>query len=94
MSKYCNQREDVPKEDHFAIIEFSSIYIEGDERSRTCPGHGYPARNEPVSKYIAFTDQEEWANEVGRRTKRDDKNFVALRVKMAVVDMQVTVKVE
>lgn len=49
---------DLPRGQHWAIIEFTSIYIPGDERSRTNPGHGYPASNEEVSVYTAFTDEE------------------------------------
>lgn len=89
--KYCNTSSDVPKDEHYAIIEFSSIYIPGDERSQTNPGHGYPASSEPVSHYIAFTDKEAWQAEVVEKTNRKD-NFVALHVRPAQVKIQVTVE--
>ncbi len=38
---------------------FSTIYIPGDERSRTNPGHGYPESNEPVVRYTVFESREE-----------------------------------
>jgi hypothetical protein len=48
--------DDVPIGPHFAVIIYGkrSIYIEGDERSRTAPGHGYPAHTE------RFDDIEHW----------------------------------
>ncbi len=53
-----------PKAPHFAIILFKtdSVYIEGDERSRTNPGHGYPGGTETFStnEYYAFDRREEW----------------------------------
>lgn len=44
---------DVPNEPHFAVIIYKSqsVYIEGDERSRTNPGHGYPAHTETYSTF-------------------------------------------
>jgi hypothetical protein len=32
----------IPQEEHFAVVYSDSIFIPGDERSRTNPGHGYP----------------------------------------------------
>lgn len=37
-----------PKGPHFAILTFGSVHTAGDERSRTHPGHGYPASSESV----------------------------------------------
>jgi hypothetical protein len=33
---------------HFAVIVYktSSVFVPGDERSKECPGHGYPAHTE------------------------------------------------
>ena len=41
----------------YAVIVERSVYIPGDERSRTNPGHGYPAtteyfQNSLVSLYL------------------------------------------
>ncbi|QXV74025.1 hypothetical protein [Rhizobium phage RHEph12] len=52
--------------EHFAVLEFVSVHIPGDERSRTNPGHGYPATNESYTKFHVFTSQaslEEWLAE-------------------------------
>jgi hypothetical protein len=65
----------VPSTPHFAAIVFSTIYIPGDERSRTNPGHGYPASSEPVVNYIVFEsreEMEEWVtNQEGYYSKKD-----------------------
>lgn len=43
---------DVPGGPHFAVLIYGSrsIYFEGDERSRTCPGHGYPAHTDVLDE--------------------------------------------
>jgi hypothetical protein len=54
---------EVPKDFHYAIILFdrTSVYIPGDERSRTHPGHGYPDRTETYNtfQYLFTKDLEE-----------------------------------
>jgi hypothetical protein len=47
---------EVPKDLHYAIIIFDkeSVYIPGDERSITNPGHGYPARTESYTTHQYF----------------------------------------
>lgn len=43
----------MPTGEHWAIVIFetTSVYVEGDERSRTAPGHGYPAHYDTHSSY-------------------------------------------
>ena len=82
---------------HWAIIEFDSIWIPGDERSRTNPGHGYPEHNESVVKYIAFTDESEWKDEIQKRMtgpsySRKD-NFIAIKATPASIKTQINVSV-
>lgn len=89
---YCHSASDVPKTEHYAIIVFSTIWIEGDERSRTHPGHGYPGHNAHTAEYRAFTDVAEWEREVARYQERKD-NFVAMTVKPAKVETVVKVNV-
>lgn len=53
-----------PSGPHFAVIVWktSTVFVPGDERSRTHPGHGYPAHTETHShfEYFAFTDEKLW----------------------------------
>ena len=43
----------------YAVITTKSIHHEGDERSRTNPGHGYPAYTEEVESIQRFANQED-----------------------------------
>lgn len=61
------QPNQLPQQTHLAALVFKSesIYHEGDERSRTNPGHGYPAYTETVRtvEYTTFankTEMEQW----------------------------------
>lgn len=53
----------VPDGKHYAAIVFKkhTVHHEGDQRSRDCPGHGYPAYSETIHavEYIHFTDRED-----------------------------------
>ena len=60
---YVFSKSKMPTVPHWAVIEYGSISIPGDERSRTNPGHGYPASTEPYLRYHVFdtkTDLESW----------------------------------
>jgi hypothetical protein len=85
-------------EPHFAIIEFTSVWIPGDERSRTNPGHGYPEHNEDVVNYIAFTDEAEWKAEINKRMTSpyggEKNNFIAARVTPASIQVQTVINVK
>lgn len=43
----------------YAAIIPHNIYHEGDERSRTNPGHGYSAWTETIDKFRKFKDRAE-----------------------------------
>lgn len=48
------------------VIEFVSVTIPGDERSRTHPGHGHPESTEQYTRLLVFENQkrlEEWLSE-------------------------------
>ena len=70
-------KEKFPDNKHFAALLFSTIHIPGDERSRTHPGHGYPATTQPVVSYIVFDSREEmerWVSEQEAR-RGGGKNY-------------------
>lgn len=95
--KYVSTKSNMPQKPHWAIIVFTSVYIPGDERSRSAPGHGYPAHSENVVNYIAFTDEEEWKAEINRSMtstygKRD--NFIAVHVTPAKIKLETQVSVD
>jgi hypothetical protein len=93
--KYCNSKSDVPVYPHFAIIEFTSVTIPGDERSRTNPGHGYPEHTDYYSKYIAFTDEAEWKGYIEQHMGLvfSSPNFVALKVTPATIKTEYHVNI-
>jgi hypothetical protein len=78
---------DVPNEPHFAVIIYGtrSVYHEGDERSRTCPGHGYPAHTETFDELEHWvtterTHLEEFVTELDTQTESKKKPFVIMEV--------------
>jgi hypothetical protein len=42
----------------YAAIISSSYKVEGDERSRTNPGHGYPEHTVQYNEFLTFNDRE------------------------------------
>jgi len=67
---YVTSKEEMPQKEHYAILEFDSIYIPGDERSRTNPGHGYPEHSENTIRYIAYDTKENWEAAIRKREER------------------------
>ncbi len=47
----------VASEFYAALIE-DSYHVEGDERSKTNPGHGYPAHDVKYTRVEEFSDEE------------------------------------
>jgi hypothetical protein len=95
---YVSDVKDLPEGEHFAIMEFDSIWIEGDERSRTNPGHGYPGYSENVVRYTIYHKREDWESEIHSRTVATNsyatkKNWVALIAKRPSIKTTVTVEI-
>lgn len=64
----------------WAVLQYRSIYIPGDERSRTNPGHGYPESTERVSDLLVFDSEEELKSWLERHTREDVIVLKAQRV--------------
>ena len=62
--------DEIPQGEHWAILTRVYVCIPGDQRSRTNPGHGYPATTEYHISYLAFTDQVEFEKEMTYRIER------------------------
>ena len=74
--------KDFPDEPHWAIMTTTSTYVEGDERSRTHPGHGYPGGTVTTVSYHVYLDQSDWEKEVDRRERSpyaSDGDYVAFK---------------
>lgn len=77
----------------WAIIEVETTFIPGDERSRTHPGHGYPASTVSHTVYREYDNWDKFVNEVKRKTARKD-NFRAVEVTPVEIKTEVVVRVE
>jgi len=95
--KFISTQKDMPKEKHWAIIEYSTVHIPGDQRSIDCPGHGYPAHTQSIVKYEAYFTEEKWLNQIEYRETQSSynkKEYTALVVNPVVVEKRVTVRVK
>lgn len=93
-SIYCNTKKDIPLKDHFVILHFSSISIPGDERSRTNPGHGYPASTENIIRYEAFLNESVWKEEVTKlilKNKPDEWTAFKIIIPFISTSIDVTI---
>lgn len=84
------------KEMKYAAIVEDSYYVEGDERSRTNPGHGYPGHTVNYSKFIEFKDEEEmkkWiiSNESSALNK---KKYKIIRYENLKVSLKTSIEVD
>jgi hypothetical protein len=94
-------KNDVPTGQHYAILVYKSesVYIEGDERSRTSPGHGYPAHTEVYESFEHYVtqDKNEWLKAVEEFAKDKDckDKFICFEVpKLATVKTKIVVEFE
>lgn len=91
-----DSESDMPTEAHYAVIEFGSIYIEGDERSRTAPGHGYPGHSQSTRDYLVFPVRAAWEAYITKlkTAKYGKTSFVALVANPASITQKVEVEVK
>ncbi len=76
--------EDIPDTPHYAVLIYKvvSVYIPGDERSRTHPGHGYPEHTE---RHETF---EHWVTTSIEDLKTFVRAFVGARSPFAVLRVE------
>lgn len=68
--KYVTRPQDIPKCEHWVILEGRQLHIDGDERSRTNPGHGYPERTEYSMSCEVFMDEAKFREALADRSAR------------------------
>lgn len=88
--KVITRVSELPQTDHFAILANSTYYVPGDERSRTNPGHGYPAENVPYLQYIAFENKEQLAEWI--RIYGSTKSYKVIASRMVKIETRIQVK--
>ena len=98
MKTFCKNSESIPKFSHWAIVEFSSYFVPSDDRSKSCPGHGYPDSYETTATYVAYDNETEWKNDISRKLNPTygppDQNFVAMKVSPANISTEFIIKVD
>ena len=91
-----NRPGDVPEGKHWVILEFGSINIPGDERSRTNPGHGYGPSTQTTRSYKAYLSHTDWVAAIERLEKearKGTRSYVALIVDRPRITTKVMVSV-
>ena len=97
--------DDVPAGDHWAILIFNTRteHVEGDQRSRTNPGHGYPAHDvtHKTYQYWAVSDESTLKKsllELEEAKKSDTYNsskgpYVVLSVRKCAIKTEIHIEV-
>ena len=95
---YVQSLDKLPAGAHWVIFEGGSVHVEGDERSRTAPGHGYPAHTVSYLTYVAYTEEKHWLAEIEKREKAKPtwhrEEYRAFKVYPAEIKRSVGVRVE
>ncbi len=94
---YVSKVSEVPEGEHFAVFESDHVTIPGDERSRTNPGHGYPASDKYFIRYIAFESMDElkaWVEERELDSRYNSSKYRLVKVTPLLVEVKVSVDVK
>lgn len=96
MPQYPKAPNDFPSGEIYALLVPEITHVPGDERSRTSPGHGYPAHNVHNWSIVIYNTKEEWIEEIKRRKGLvfPDKGFVPVVMKVANVRTRFEVEVD
>ena len=75
---------------HWAVVTETSVFIPGDERSRTNPGHGYPETTSTYLEYKSFKTLA--ALEYFLKKMSPNSRYKVLKVTPVEVELKVSVK--
>jgi len=96
-----NHPNQMPLAPAYGIYVFNkqTVYHEGDERSRTNPGHGYPSHSEEVNSSMLFVTniKADWLEGIKNLYQGDEKrtDILAFRISdIAQVKMDIHVQME
>ena len=79
-----------------AILTEASVHVPGDERSRSAPGHGYPAHISSYWDIEVFSSREEWETEISKLKTQafSGKSWLPVLITPARVTTSISVDVE
>lgn len=92
--KWVQSANDLPNEQHFAVLKFGSIYIPGDERSRTKPGHGHPGRHTTNIEYMTFKNEQHLIAWLQNQSEQDRQKIRVLLVRPQAVAVEVKLNIQ
>ena len=90
MSRKSNT--EIMAQDHWAIIESVSTHHEADERSKTHPGHGYPAHTTTALVYRPYETKDDALDAV--RSQPSHKTYTVIRALKATIETTLAFKFE
>ncbi len=75
------------------VFETHSIYHEGDERSRTNPGHGYPPHWETINtvNYYQFDNEDELKAWIA--SNKNKNNYVVISAQKLEVKQEIKISI-
>lgn len=73
MSVPVTTLDDLPLTESYIIVKAITVHVEGDERSRTNPGHGYPAHEDRTVQIVeVFKDDQAFKHELAYLLHKSD----------------------
>ena len=82
---------DIPDGDVFLILKPTSVHVPGDERSRTNPGHGYPAETIHSWNIWVYDGYEEWRANVKAMTLKGE-TFVPIQGRQPTITKEIAIE--
>lgn len=66
---------DIPQSEHWIILKNRVTHVEGDERSKNHPGHGYPEHTDhTIEVDVACSTEAEFLDELGKRIRASNND--------------------
>jgi hypothetical protein len=91
---YLSSLDQFPDTPHWVIMSTESYHVPGDERSRQCPGHGYPAHTITKINYEIYHNEEDWLASIQSREDSSYKREYVAFKSSGKADVTTKVQVE
>lgn len=78
----------------YAIIEKTSTYVPGDERSRTHPGHGYPEHTVSHLEFREFDSEDDLVRHLASLGRYSTKPYKIIRYEELELETTIEVKLK